>query len=162
MCRFQSKLIYEQPIMQNLEYYWRLDDDSVLLRTIEYDVFDFMKSNGFLYGYNWHRKDDKYCVEGLWNATARYIAKTRLNTTYFDRWTNREMFYNNFEISAMSIWLSDDYKRYIDFIDREGGIFYVRWGDAPIKGLALSLFTEWDRLHNFKDIGYQHGSFRQL
>ena len=157
MCRFQSKLIYEQPIMQNLEYYWRLDDDSLILRPIEYDVFEFMKNNGFLYGYINHRKGG--CVEGLWNATARYIAKTRLKPTYFDKWTDEEMFYNNFEISAISIWLSDDYKRYIDFIDREGGIFYVRWGDAPIKGLALSLFTEWDRLHYFKDIGYQHGSW---
>ena len=45
------------------------------------------------------------------------------------------MYYNNFEVSATKLWYSVDYKEYINMIDRIGGIYYNRWGDAPINPL---------------------------
>ena len=39
MCRFQSILIYQQPIIAELEYKFRLDDDSLVTSLIEYDIF---------------------------------------------------------------------------------------------------------------------------
>ena len=39
MCRFHAKLVYELPIIRSLQYYWRLDDDSLLLSDVTYDVF---------------------------------------------------------------------------------------------------------------------------
>lgn len=43
MCRFFSKTIYETPILQNVEFYWRLDEDSQLLCPVQFDVFEVMK-----------------------------------------------------------------------------------------------------------------------
>ena len=159
MCRFQSKLIYEQPIMQELEYHWRLDDDSLLLQPVKYDVFQFMKQHRYVYGYVWKWWDSNDCTKGLWEGTKRYITQNAIKPTYFDEWEAPRMFYNNFEISALSLWLSAEYRAFIDYIDQLGGIYYYRWGDAPIKGLALSLFVEWQQVHYFEDIGYQHGAF---
>ena len=70
------------------------------------------------------------------------------------------MFYANFEISNISIWRSCAYRNYVDYIDRLGGIYYGRWGDSPIKSLALSLFIPWTEIHEFKDIGYEHQGFK--
>jgi hypothetical protein len=39
-------------------------------------------------------------------------------------------------------------------------MFYHRWGDAPIKGLAVSMFLNKNQTHLFKDIGYTHGTFK--
>ena len=39
MCRFHSNLIYQQPIIAELEYKLRLDDDSLVTSPIEYDLF---------------------------------------------------------------------------------------------------------------------------
>ena len=107
----------------------------------------------------WKWWDSHDCTKGLWEGTKRYITQNAIKPTYFDEWEAPRMFYNNFEISALSLWLSAEYRAFIEYIDQLGGIYYYRWGDAPIKGLALSLFVEWQHVHYFEDIGYQHGAF---
>jgi len=67
------------------------------------------------------------------------------------------MFYNNFEVSDLDVWRSREYRDYIDYIDRTGGIYYGRWGDAPIKTLAVTLFIPQNRTHQFHDVEYSHG-----
>ena len=159
MCRFHSKSIYEQPIMKGIEYYWRLDDDSIILRDVKYDVFKYMRAHSLQYGYSWLHVDAISCTEGLWDAAQEFIKNTQLKTEFFKDWPQPKIYYNNFEIGKMSIWMSRKYADYIDFVDRKGGIFYHRWGDAPIKGIAVAMFVPRNRTHHFKDIGYQHGSY---
>lgn len=159
MCRFHAKGVFQTPIMRGLDYYWRLDDDSLLLRDISYDVFSFMRQKHLVYGYNWQNLDSYQCTYGLWNATRAYINDTKLRTQFFNEWRDPQIYYNNFEISDLSLWLSKDYANFIDYIDKLGGIYYHRWGDAPIKGIAVSMFVPKSKLHKFSDIGYQHRSF---
>ena len=156
MCRFHCKLVFEQPIMSHLEYYWRLDDDSRITRPITYDLFQFMAKNNFLYGYTVAAKDSHNCVYKLWEYTKQHIEKQNITTSFFGDWTEGSIYYNNFEVSALSLWTSTSYKEYIDFIDRLGGIYYYRWGDAPIKSIAVSMFAPKRQIHHFKDIGYHH------
>jgi len=66
------------------------------------------------------------------------------------------MFYNNFEISALSLWTSQQYQDYIDYIDLLGGIYYHRWGDAPIKTIAVTLFLRKEETHLFTNVSYKH------
>lgn len=161
MCRFHSKIIYDLPIMQNVDYYWRLDDDSYITQPIHYDVFAFMKNNGFEYGYIDLRTDYLPCVRYLWKNVTAFVSTSQIQfiPTYFKEWTEPKMFYNNFEISRFSIWKQPIYQHFIDYIDHAGGIFFNRWGDAPIKSLGLSLFLNTSKLHNFNDIGYRHQDF---
>ena len=156
MCRFHSKLVYEQPIMSHLEYYWRLDDDSSITRPITYDIFQFMAKNNYLYGYNYIWNEKPRCVYKLYEYTEQHINKHNITTTFFGNWTEGSIFYNNFEVSALSLWTSTFYKDYIDYIDRLGGIYYYRWGDAPIKSIAVSMFAPKTQIHMFRDIGYHH------
>ena len=44
------------------------------------------------------------------------------------------------------MWMSRDYANYIEYIDRTGGIYYYRWGDAPIKSIAVTMFLPPDLL----------------
>ena len=73
MCRFHAKEIYKQPILTGVEYAWRLDDDSVLLGNVPYDLFTFMKENDFIYGFRALSNDSLVCIRGLWPATEHYI-----------------------------------------------------------------------------------------
>ena len=159
MCRFHSKGVYQHPMIQMLDYHWRLDDDSVLLSPVNYDVFEFMQSRGLQYGYIWIHLDAYSCTEGLWEATEDFIRIFNVTPTFYNEWFRPRLFYNNFEISKVSLWLSPSYTAYVDYLDRLGGIYYHRWGDAPIKGLAVSMFLPKTQTHFFKDVGYRHGSF---
>lgn len=65
-------------------------------------------------------------------------------------------FWSNFEIADMSFWRSQAYEDYFNHLDRAGGFFYERWGDAPVHSIALGLFEDSSKIHWFRDIGYQH------
>ena len=160
MCRFNAKLVYEHPAMQWADFVWRLDDESLLTDNITYDVFNFMKTNSLLYGYIWEHVDAKNCVTDLWNSTERYVQERNIiPRNALSQWKSPKLYYNNFEVSSMALWRSHEYRSFIEYIDRLGGIYYHRWGDAPIKGIAVNLFVPRTQLHHFKDVHYQHNTF---
>ena len=157
MCRFNAKSVYEHPIIQGFEFLFRLDDDSLIQSSITYDVFEHMKINNLVYGYKDIQVDSEICVTGLWDAAGDYIQRNQISATFFKEWNYLDIFYNNFEISRLDLWLSKEYREYIEYIDCLGGIYFHRWGDAPIKTLALSMFVPEDKLHQYSDIMYIHG-----
>merc|ERR1712130_249915 len=66
-------------------------------------------------------------------------------------------FWSNFEIADMDFWRSPAYEAYFEHLDKAGGFFYERWGDAPVHRIAASLFLNKSQVHHFDDIGYFHG-----
>jgi hypothetical protein len=67
--------------------------------------------------------------------------------------------WSNFEIGNLD-WLRS--QAYIDFfthLDKDGGFFYERWGDAPIHSVAASLLLKKEEIHFFNDIAYYHVPF---
>ena len=159
MCRFHSKLVYEQPIMRLIDYAWRLDDDSELRSSINVDLFLYMQQNDIEYGYQVVTLDNAQCVAGLWDAARQYVKNKNIHAEVFHQWENRWMFYNNFELSKVSFWLSQQYQGYIEYIDQLGGIYYSRWGDAPIKSIGVSMFMPKRKIHSFSFISYRHSGF---
>lgn len=65
-------------------------------------------------------------------------------------------FWTNFEISRVDIFTSKIYKELYDHIEESGGFWQERWGDAPVRLLALAMMLNVNELHYFRDIGYQH------
>eukprot|EP01067_Filipodium_phascolosomae_P003731 Filipodium_phascolosomae@DN2664_c0_g1_i1.p1 len=161
MCRFQAKLVYEQPIIKELDYYWRLDDDSLLREHVTYDVFKFMQGHDYVYGYRVVLPDNPLCIAGLRQAALEFATnhKDKVNMTALTAWPEGNVYYNNFEISKVSFWLQENYREFIDFIDRKGGIYYTRWGDAPIKSTAIAMLLPSEKIYYFKDICYKHQKF---
>lgn len=56
------------------------------------------------------------------------------------------MYYNNFHITQPRFWLQDDVKATLDAIDRHGGVFYYRWGDAPLQTLIALMHGGKERM----------------
>ena len=158
MCRFHAFGVYDEPILNGLEYAWRLDDDSVISRRIDYDVFLHMKDNGYTYGYAFVVSDHPKCIVGLWEITCKFAREYGIDIK-LPQYNSQLVYYNNFEISKLSFWRSCDYQYYADYIDRLGGIYYYRWGDAAIKTLGLHIFVPRRNIYAFDDIGYVHKQF---
>ena len=51
------------------------------------------------------------------------------------------MYYNNFFITSTAFWKRPDVSEVINRIDKNGSIFYYRWGDAPLQTIIISLFS---------------------
>ena len=60
----------------------------------------------------------------------------------------------------MEFFRSAAYRAYFSTLDKAGGFYTERWGDAPVHSLALAMFTKPEQLHYFEDIGYSHPPFQ--
>lgn len=71
------------------------------------------------------------------------------------------IFFNrsNFEIADLSFFRSKAYLDFFEMLDKTGGFFYERWGDAPIHSIAAALLLERKEIHFFNEIGYRHGIY---
>ncbi|KAJ1895470.1 hypothetical protein LPJ66_004573 [Kickxella alabastrina] len=167
MCRFQSGFLHKHPLLADLEYYWRIEPDVEYFCDIDYDPFLFMRENGIKYGWNIAMTEFMDTVATLWNATMAFaqenpqmIAERSMHNWLVDAngAYNGCHFWSNFEIVDLSFYRSTEYQAYFDYLDRAGGFFYERWGDAPVHSIAAALLLDASQVHYFGDIGYFHPS----
>jgi len=164
MCRFFSGTVFQHPALRMYNWYWRLDSDSFILGKINYDIFQYMERKDYLYGYNYLTKDCPTVIVSLWKSVKKYIQQNRIKPTFLHKclkngkW-NESIYYTNFEISKLDFWRSDKYAHFFNYLDRLGGIYKYRWGDAPIHTLAVSMFLPETKVYQFKDIAYKHQTF---
>ena len=169
MCRFESGFFFRHPLMAEYEYYWRVEPDIKIFCDIDYDVFKFMKDNDKMYGFTISLPEYKATIPTLWETTKKFIEE---NPKYVAENNNMAWisddngntyngchFWSNFEVAAMKLWQSEAYLKYFEYLDKAGGFFYERWGDAPVHSIGASLFIPKDKIHFFGDVGYFHVPF---
>ncbi|CAG9943234.1 unnamed protein product [Clonostachys rosea f. rosea IK726] len=177
MCRWNSGLFYKHPALKNTRYYWRVEPKVHFFCDIEYDVFRYMHDNNKTYGFTINLYDDPKTLPTLWPETVKFLAEhpDYLHENSAMKWLtddvhrpdhNRQAqgystchFWSNFEVADMEFWRSQAYEDYFNHLDRAGGFFYERWGDAPVHSIALGMLEDANKLHWFRDIGYQHIPF---
>ncbi|KAH3681425.1 hypothetical protein WICPIJ_007582 [Wickerhamomyces pijperi] len=169
MCRYESGFFYRHELMMDYDYYWRVEPDIRIYCDIDYDIFQFMKDNGKKYGFTISLHEYVETIPTLWKTTKEFLKenpgflhKNSLMDFVSDdggATYNLCHFWSNFEIGDLNFWRGEAYSKYFDYLDRNGGFFYERWGDAPIHSIAAALFLDKSEIHYFPDVGYYHGPF---
>ncbi|EJS41707.1 ktr1p [Saccharomyces arboricola H-6] len=169
MCRFESGFFYKHPIMNDYDWYWRVEPDIKLHCDINYDVFKFMKENNKKYAFAISIKEYEATIPTLWETTRNFMKlhpellhqNNMLDFVSDDEGLSYNLchFWSNFEIASLDLWRSEGYSAYFDYLDQAGGFFYERWGDAPVHSIGASLFLDRSEIHHFGDIGYYHVPF---
>ncbi|WUR05146.1 glycolipid 2-alpha-mannosyltransferase [Vairimorpha necatrix] len=168
MCRFFSGKFFNIPLLKQYRYYWRIEPDVKFYCKINYDPFTYLRQNNKDYSFVITIKEFMETIPSLYKETINFIMKNKVligNPVISKFVVDNKMTYNgchywsNFEIASFDFWRSEVYKKYFDFLDKSGGFFYERWGDAPVHTLALSLFLDKSKIHFFEDIGYEHPPF---
>jgi alpha 1,2-mannosyltransferase len=127
-----------------------------------------MHDNDLKYGFNMNILDDARSFPSLWSHTKDFAtANPHLIHPEADfNWlldpnNNREynncQFFSNFEIGSLNFWRSEANEKYFEWLDKAGGFFYERIGDAPVHTLSVAMFVPKRETWYFRDIGYQHG-----
>ena len=179
MCRFYLGMFYNLPELQKYKYYWRIEPNVNFYTDIKYDVFKYLQGTGKKYGFTINLYDIHETVVSLWPETLRFL---NLGNNY--KYVNKNgafqwllephqnpkknsdtggystcHFWSNFEIADMDFYRSEAYNEWFKHLDRSGGFYYERWGDAPVHSLGLSLFADKKDIHWFRDIGYFHDPY---
>lgn len=74
MCRWNSGFFYLHPSLAAYDYYWRVEPDVHFFCDIVYDVFQFMRDQDLLYGFNMAILDDARSFASLWRRTREFMA----------------------------------------------------------------------------------------
>lgn len=179
LCSF----FYDHPALLEYKYYWRVEPDIRFTCALTYDPFVAMQAHGKRYGYNialWERgqtvpslfrklADFKATrhpyTSPLWTAMIdasympwpfrRVLAWLRNRDAYGNLW-NMCHFWSNLEIADLDFFRSPEYREIFEFLDKDGGFYHERWGDAPVHSLAAAMLLQPEELHHFSDLGYIH------
>ncbi|WFD49070.1 hypothetical protein GLX27_003748 [Malassezia furfur] len=170
MCRYQSGLFMNHPLMQPFDYYWRIEPGvSYFCEMLDPDPFRVMRDRQKKYGWVITLRDDPRTLPTLWEQTQAFrtqYPQYAMNTSMMPFFQTRHKQYNtchfwtNFEIADLRWMRSEAYQAFFRHLDATNGFFYERWGDAPMHSLAVGLFLNESEVHYFEDIGYQHPPFR--
>ncbi|CUS11272.1 unnamed protein product [Tuber aestivum] len=169
MCRWNSERFHDHPALKDIRRYWRVEPkvEYLLLRCGLRRV-QVHGPQQQTYGFVIKICDPPESIETLWPHTLEFLAENPdyLHPKYAMAWLTDSKnrpdhqksrywtchFRSNFEIADMNLWRSKKYRDYFDHLDRPGGFFYERWGDAPVRSIALGLIEDKNRIHWFRDI----------
>ncbi|ODV81522.1 glycosyltransferase family 15 protein [Suhomyces tanzawaensis NRRL Y-17324] len=171
MCRFESGFFWRNPLLDEYDWYWRVEPETKVHCDLDYDVFKWMKDNNKVYGFTISIHEFDKTIPTLWKHTKDFIRahpEHLAHNNLMDFISNDGgdtynlcHFWSNFEVANLNFWRSQAYREYFEYLDRAGGFFYERWGDAPVHSIAAALFLPRDKIHYFEDVGYNHGVYTQ-
>jgi len=181
MCHFNSGYFYKQKRLLDYEWYFRVEPNVQYMCDFQYDPFELLRSTNKVYGFVIAIHEYENTIPTLWqnvesfmetypellhvNNSLDYITTTEhdlnlwapiipSNTSY-----NLCHFWSNFEIANLNFFRSEAYETYFNHLDKSGGFYYERWGDAPVHSIALALLLDKKQIHHFDDIGYFHAPY---
>jgi hypothetical protein len=170
MSNFFAAPVAAQRALAPYRYYLRLDTDSRLLAPLA-DPFRAMAARGWRYGYINSQCEWPGVAEGLVEAAAELLGgaaavQQRLPREFTDdscprgaappgAWNHR-ILYNNFEVVELAWLRSPAYMRWYEGLVARGGIMSRRWGDAPIRTLAVFALLPPAQVHRFAEAVYWH------
>ncbi|KAA6407746.1 MAG: Nucleotide-diphospho-sugar transferase [Lasallia pustulata] len=169
MCRYESGFFFRHPLMNQFEWYWRVEPSIELFCDINYDTFKYMRDHGKKYSFVVSLYEYVETIPTLWDsakafmkAHPEHIADGNSMGFLSDdggKTYNHCHFWSNFEIGNLNWLRSEAYLDFFNSLDRDGGFFYERWGDAPVHSIAAGLMLKKEEIHFFNDIGYYHVPF---
>lgn len=169
MCRYESGFFFRHPLMMDYEWYWRVEPSIELYCDISYDPFKFMADNKKKYSFVLSLYEYVETIPTLWDSVKKFIKQhpEHISDDNSMDWLsddggntyNHCHFWSNFEIGNLNWLRSPAYIDFFNLLDKEGGFFYERWGDAPVHSIAAALMLKKDEIHFFNDIAYYHVPF---
>ncbi|MCJ1453118.1 alpha 1,2-mannosyltransferase 2.4.1 [Mycoblastus sanguinarius] len=169
MCRFESGFFFRQPLMNEYEWYWRVEPSIKLFCDISFDPFKYMADHGKKYSFVLSLYEYAETIPTIWDSTKKFM---KLHPEHIPeensmKWLsddggetyNHCHFWSNFEVGNLNWLRSQAYLDFFDVLDKDGGFFYERWGDAPVHSIAAGILLKPEEIHFFEDIGYWHVPF---
>ncbi|KAG0134258.1 nucleotide-diphospho-sugar transferase [Tuber indicum] len=169
MCRYESGFFFRHELLLDYEYYWRVEPSIELFCDVDYDVFRFMAENKKKYGFVLSLYEYVETIPTLWDSVKSFMKEhpeyiNPNNAMGFlsddgGETYNHCHYWSNFEVGSLDFWRDKAYMDFFEKLDKDGGFFYERWGDAPVHSIAASLFLDKSQIHFFDDIAYYHVPF---
>lgn len=183
MCRFFVLGMFKVLDQMGYEWVMRLDEDSFILDPIPYNFVEDMERKGGTYGFRMPLLETRGYYEGLPELMASFMQLYGLppkdrafleelfippgswpgGNESFNKFTsaeyNRKIIYNNWFICKVGFFRRPDVLLFLKYVDRSGGLYHRRWGDALVQTFTVRLFLSREELVHYTDWDYRHSFF---
>ena len=173
MIRLFTVGLWRLMAQQGYAYVMRLDEDSMILSSISYNVFSFMRDAKLDYVFRlaaWETGGFKFNFHAF---VRDYLVKKKLQPTWLlDTCANKSVaafyqencgpiygFYNNWFASRVSFWLRPDVQEFLNHVDASHVIYTHRAGDLLWHSAAVQTFLERDRVRMLRGFDYAHATY---
>lgn len=158
MCHFFANDIFLRPELTSYEYIMREDVDSFILSSTAENIFDMMRARGAVYGYRGELKDRPHVCVDLWRTADAYFKDNGIVTCakMYSEIKELGLYYTNFEICKLSFFKGVPWQRFFEAIDKAGGIWKYRWGDAPIRYIGVKALLPAQQIWQVTPLHYEH------
>lgn len=75
MCRFESGFFFRHELMQQYDYYWRVEPSVEYYCDVPYDPFKLMRDQGKKYGFVLSLHEYRETVETIWDSVKTFMQK---------------------------------------------------------------------------------------
>ncbi|KAL0574162.1 hypothetical protein V5O48_007790 [Marasmius crinis-equi] len=158
MCRFNSGFFWRNELLEEYKYYWRwgalyilsgfpshvglasIRPDVKFFCDLDYDPFLVMEDQKKVYAFT-------ITFPEFIKEYPRYIEPDNsLDFLSDDGGETYNLVWSNFEIGDLEFWRGEAYGQFFDFLDKKGGFYYERWGDAPVHSMGVALLARRDQI----------------
>ena len=175
MCRLWSGRLQQSfKFMDRHQYYMRMDDDSLLLEDLKFDPFQRMIQNNLTYAYR-RSAIDHWGIDKLWQLSTPFLDFNK-DLPYVVRGYDGDdgnivsansqgqgysyeggQPYNNFHVSKVDFWRSDDWTQLWRVYNENHMFFKYRVGDANVHAIAMMVMQS-EQIEEWSDLPYAHNS----
>lgn len=128
-----------------------------------------LQSKGLDYAYRVSQTEGSSFTRGFPEALHLYITMHDIKPAFLYEHCNPQSlegllggkwdayaYYNNFFIARNALFTSPAVTHLLSYLDRVGGIYTQRWGDALIHAATVQMYVPKERVHGFTDWKYKH------
>jgi Glycolipid 2-alpha-mannosyltransferase len=168
MCRFWFKsILLETSPISDYDVIVRFDTDSVLTKSVPSNFIAEFIDGGFYYGFNQVSQDCLPYSDGLGGLAQSFAANLSGAPVNALLWASVKshtqcvpLFYNNFEMLSLRFFREHEgVRKWLDAVDRNGGIYRSRWGDAPLRYTTAALFVPLEKIKEFNPSKFPYAHY---
>ena len=160
ICAFYTYKIFDY--LEEYDYFWRLDEDGMLVKPLQYNPFERLVKESSVYGYLYIFKETHtQTIETLYPFLNDYFEQHHEHINTEVKIDDLSIFASNFMITKVAFWKQKNIKNIFKCIKESKGIQTFRWGDAPIQDFILRAFGK-EQIIKFDNISYFHQSHNEL
>lgn len=159
MCRFYGVKVYQ--LLDDYDYYMRLDDDSFVRSKLPFDMFAHLAEKKGDYIYRVHADFEPHQPTSLTLPVfvKQYLASRGID--YSGIAINTENGFNSFHVTSLAFWRRPEVREFLRAVDDSRGFYWYRWGDSPLQYLCLKLFSDPSKRILVDNFDYENQSLGQ-
>jgi hypothetical protein len=166
MCAFWFRHFFELDLLP--EYAMRLDSDTCLTSDLTMSPFQYMHEHGVDYMFHSTVGEPAFVIDELKDFVAEHPGRPQVDHIhdplllwhYKNRPGRMEVFSTNLEWYRVPVFRRKEILEWQDEVEKEGGVYRNRWGDAPLRTVVVTKFLNSSRVARFCDFTYNHSIWK--